>query len=68
MAAKKEKFSQRKKININDDTLNKKRQKITPFYELRELFTKNTGAEKQERRVFFTQLRKNCVGKSQRFR
>lgn len=36
---------------------------MTPFYELRELFTKNTGAEKQERRVFFTQLRKKlCRG------
>lgn len=45
-AVKKEKISQGKKIDINDDTIKYEKKRRTPICELRELFTKKIQGQR----------------------
>lgn len=62
-AMKKEKISQGKKIDINDDTIKyENKEENTHLWIERTFHEKNTGAEKLLLRVVFTQLGKKLRG------
>lgn len=61
MAAKKEKFSQKKKININDDTLNIKKAKDNTLLWIKRTFhEKYRGRETGKESVFHAIKKKFC--------